>query len=142
MAKLDVQSKLTSYRAALKRLQNFARENAELMEQLHEIIEEYNVKRASLEDAVRSQGAKVTVGPFSVTLRNTTTVDTDTITLKHPRLMLEPGVVTKVDVAKLRDAAARAGVHRDVDESITTREPTVTVSKGEAKEIVFTWPQD
>lgn len=140
MNRVDIQTRLDSYRNALSRLHKLEGENPEVFEELRDAIEEYNGARAALENTVRSVGTKITVGPFSAGLRKSTFVDTDVVALAYPRVLLEPGVVTKVDVPKLRDAAARNGVLKEVDAAITEGAPSITISKGDAKELVFTWP--
>lgn len=141
MRKKQVQTKLAVYEKTRDRLTEFTREHPEIFEELDKIIEEYNTARAALEGEVRSLGTKVTVGPFSAGLRKNTQVDIDTITLAYPKLLLEPGVVTKVDTTKLRDVAARHGLLAKVEAAVSEGNPTITISKGEAKELVFSWPE-
>lgn len=140
MSRKDVQAKLDSYRSALAHLHALEEENPELFEKLRNSIETYNDVRAKLEEAVRSLGTKITIGPFSAGMRKNTAVDINTVALACPRVLLEPGVVTKVDVPRLRDAAARCGVLEKIDATISESAPSITISKGEAKELVFSWP--
>lgn len=141
MSKKEIQEKMHSYRQALGNLQELVDNNPETFEVLFAHIETYNRARADLEGVARAIGSKITVGPFSVSLRKNTVVDIETIALAAPRVLLEPGVTTKVDVTKLRDAAARNGVLATIDAAITEGKPTVSVSKGEAKELVLSWPE-
>ena len=112
----------------------------DVFDDLDTAIAEYNVAMTAVVNVLRTQGRKQSVGPFSAYLQGGTALDLASLTEHFPTLILEPGVVTGVDAEKLRDVAVRRGLTGEIATLFSQKTPTVSVKKGQLKELVLTWP--
>jgi len=114
---------------AQKDLKDFEENHPKLLVILRALVEEYNKAIVNMDHALRSEvSGRSETGPFSTHARTVTKIDLDTLILKAPKVLLEPGVVSRVNPGNTIAACERTKLKRLVGE-IATKSTGLAISK-------------
>ena len=128
------------YSIAVENLEDFEAKHPKLMVVLRTLVEEFNKAVVEMDKSLREEvTGRERVGPFSTSSRTNTALDIPTILLKMPKLLLEPGVVSRVNPKNTIKACEMSGL-KDFLPEIATVSKSLAVSKPE--EMKLEWPRE